>query len=64
VVEGTTIRFHRAGTDTGGTTLLFTHSGFEPDHPIIAIVTPAWVRFLDNLVAVAQSGVAEPAVVN
>ena len=62
--QGTTIRFDIAAGEEGGTSLLFTHSGFEPDHPIIAPITPAWVRFVDNLVAVSESGVANPAVVN
>lgn len=44
--------------------MLFTHAGFEPDDPIIKIITPAWIRYLDNLVAVAQSGEANPAAIN
>jgi hypothetical protein len=44
--------------------MLFTHGGFNPDDPIIQAITPAWVRFLDNLVAVAESGKPNPAVVN
>lgn len=63
--KGTTIRFDlEPGADRSGTSLLFTHRGFEPDDPIIPVITPAWVRFLDNLVSVAQSGKAAPAVVN
>lgn len=62
--KGTTIRFELAEGDSGGTSLLFTHSGFEPDDPIIEVVTPAWVRFLDNLVEVAETGRANPSVVN
>lgn len=62
--KGTTIRFELTGSDEGGTSLLFTHGGFQPADPIIAVITPAWVRFLDNLVEVAGKGVANPAVVN
>lgn len=62
--QGTTIRFDLTPDEGGGTRLLFTHRGFETDDPIIQMITPAWVRFLDNLVAVAESGVANPAVVN
>lgn len=62
--KGTTIRFELAAREEGGTDLLFSHSGFEPDDPIIAVITPAWVRFVDNLVAVAESGEANPAVRN
>lgn len=62
--QGTTIRFELSDANAGKTQMLFTHSGFDPDDPIIQVITPAWVRFLDNLVAVAESGKANPAVVN
>lgn len=62
--KGTTIRFELGGGEDGKTDLLFTHSGFDPQDPIIEVITPAWVRFLDNLIAVAVSGRAAPAVVN
>ena len=61
---GTTIRFELEETDDAKTDLLFTHSGFDGNDPIIAAITPAWVRFLDNLMGVAVSGRANPAVVN
>ena len=61
--KGTTIRFDLTDTDAG-CSMLFTHRGFDNDDPIIAVITPAWVGFLNNLVAVAQSGRANPAVVN
>lgn len=62
--EGTTIRFDLSETVNGGTSILFSHGGFDPDDPVIPVVTPAWVRFVDNLVSVAESGEANPAVVN
>lgn len=62
--KGTTISFELSGGDEGQTHLLFTHRGFESEDPIIGVITPAWVRFLDNLVAVAESGRPNPAVVN
>jgi uncharacterized protein YndB with AHSA1/START domain len=62
--QGTTIRIELSETDNGKTGMLFTHRGFSADDPIIQVITPAWVRFLDNLVAVAESGQANPAVVN
>lgn len=62
--KDTTIRFELSESADGGSTLLFTHAGFDPEDPIIGVITPAWVRFLDNLVAVAESGEANPAVVN
>ncbi len=63
LVKGTHIGFELS--DNGReTTVLFTHRGFTSDDPIIQVITPAWVRFLDNLVAVAESGEPNPAVVN
>lgn len=61
--KGTSIRFEVDESD-GGSSMLFTHGGFEADDPIIAVITPAWVGFLDNLVEVARSGRPNPAVVN
>lgn len=60
----TTIRFDLSTSDDGVTSIMFTHGGFEPDDPIIPAITPAWVRFVDNLVRVAESGEASPAVTN
>jgi hypothetical protein len=62
--QGTTIGFELSPINGNGAMMLFTHSGFDSDDPIIQVITPAWVRFLDNLVAVAESGNANPAVVN
>ena len=61
--QGTTIRFEISEVEAGSS-LLFTHAGFEPDDQIIPVITPAWVRFLDNLVSVAESGQPNPAVRN
>lgn len=61
--KGTSIQF-QIGAAESGSTLLFTHRGFEADDPIIAVITPAWVGFLNNLVEVAETGRANPAVVN
>jgi hypothetical protein len=60
----TTIGFELSPANDSGARMVFTHSGFDSDDPIIQVITPAWVRFLDNLVAVAESGRANPAVVN
>lgn len=62
--RGTTIRFELADADDAGSRILFTHEGFADDDPGVAVFTPAWVRFLDNLVAVAESGEANAAVRN
>jgi len=60
----TTILFELAKSEDGMTQMLFTHGGFSPEDPIIQAITPAWVRFLDNLVATAESGKPNPAVLN
>lgn len=62
--KGTTIRFEIAQAEDATTSVLFTHRGFDDDDPIIAVITPAWVRFLDRLVEVAESGKPNPVVVN
>lgn len=62
--RGTTVGFELDTTDSGGTSLLFTHRGFDSNDPIIAVITPAWVGFVQNLVAVAETGEPNPAVVN
>jgi hypothetical protein len=61
--KGTAIRFELAPGDAGSK-MLFTHSGFDPEDQIIQVITPAWVRFLDNLVKVAETGNSNPAVRN
>jgi hypothetical protein len=62
--KGTTIGFDLSENEDGTTALLFTHRGFDAEDPIIQVITPAWVRFIDNLVAVAESGTANAAVKN
>ncbi len=61
--QGTTIRFDLSDTDEGSE-LMFTHDGFADDDPIIPVITPAWIRFLDNLLEVAGTGVPNPSVRN
>ncbi len=62
--KGTTIRFEVGGGPDGGTSLLFVHEGFEPSDPIIEVITPAWIGFVNNLMEVAATGQASPAVIN
>ena len=62
--QGTTIRFELSGGEPEGTSLLFIHEGFDPEDPIIEMITPAWVRFVDNPLEVARTGRANPAVIN
>jgi hypothetical protein len=50
---GTTVGF--ALTDgADGTNLLFTHGGFDPDNPIIPVVTPAWMAIVSGLKAIVE----------
>lgn len=46
----------RPGEDGHGSCLLFSHRDFDPDNPVIPVITPAWAQFLLNLKAVAESG--------
>jgi hypothetical protein len=61
--KGTTIRFDVSNTESG-CQIMFTHEGFDAADPIIPVITPAWVHFVDNLVAVAGAGTPNPAVRN
>ena len=59
--QGTTIRFDLGPNPDGpGTRLLFSHGGYEPDNPVIPIVTPAWAQILLRLKAYAETGHAQP----
>lgn len=52
---GTTIRWRLEDPEDGtGTRLQFTHEGFDPDDPIIPIITPAWARFIFGLKEVVE----------
>lgn len=58
---GTTIRFDIAANPDGpGTRLLFAHRGYEPDNPVIPIVTPAWAQILLRLKGFAETRAPEP----
>jgi uncharacterized protein YndB with AHSA1/START domain len=58
---GTTIRFELGENPDGpGTRLLFSHRDYEPDNPVIPIVTPAWAQILLRLKGYAESGTAQP----
>src|SRR3990170_3628598 len=44
---GTTIRWDLSNNPDGaGTRLLFSHRNYEPDNPVIPIVTPAWAQII------------------
>ena len=62
--KGTDIRFEVGSAPDGSTSVLFIHRGFDPDDPIIEVITPAWVGFVNNLIDVARNDAPNPAVVN
>ena len=58
---GTTIQWDLADNPDGpGTRLLFHHRGYEPDNPVIPIVTPAWAQIILRLKGFAESGQPQP----
>jgi hypothetical protein len=58
---GTTIRYDVADNPDGrGTRLLFSHRDYEPDNPVIPIVTPAWAQILLRLKGYAETGKPQP----
>ncbi len=58
---GTTIRFDIGQNPEGpGTRLSFSHRDYEPDNPVIPIVTPAWAQILLRLKGYAETGVRQP----
>lgn len=58
---GTTIRFDLGPNPDGtGTRLLFSHRDYDPDNPVIPIITPAWAQILLRLKAYAETGDRQP----
>jgi hypothetical protein len=58
---GTTIRWDVGpNPDGGGTRLRFAHAGYEPDNPVIPIVTPAWAQIILRLKGYVETGVRQP----
>lgn len=58
---GTTIRFDVGPNPDGpGTRLLFSHRDYEPDNPVIPIITPAWAQILLRLKGYAETGERQP----
>ena len=57
----TTIRFDIGpNPDKPGTRLLFSHRDYEPDNPVIPIITPAWAQILLRLKGYAETGERQP----
>jgi hypothetical protein len=58
---GTTIGWDVGPNPEGsGTRLQFTHGGYEPDNPVIPIVTPAWAQIVLRLKGYAETGQSQP----
>jgi hypothetical protein len=58
---GTTVRFELGENPDGpGTRLNFSHRDYEPDNPVIPIVTPAWGQILLRLKGYAETGAPQP----
>jgi uncharacterized protein YndB with AHSA1/START domain len=58
---GTSIRWDVEPNPEGpGTRLHFEHGGYEPDNPVVPIVTPAWAQIILRLKGYAESGQRQP----
>ena len=58
---GTTIRWDLAeNPDRPGTRLMFSHRDYQPDNPVIPIVTPAWAQIILRLKGFAETGTRQP----
>jgi hypothetical protein len=58
---GTTVRWDLGDNpDAPGTRLLFSHRDYDPDNPVIPIVTPAWAMIVGRLKGYAETGERQP----
>ncbi len=58
---GTSIRWDLSPNPDGpGTRLLFSHRDYDPDNPVIPIVTPAWAQIITRLKGYAETGRPDP----
>jgi hypothetical protein len=58
---GTTISLTVGPNPDGpGLRLQFVHGGYEPDNPVIPVVTPAWAQILLRLKGFAETGNPQP----
>jgi len=58
---GTTIRWVVGpNPDKPGTRLLFSHRDYDPDNPVIPIITPAWALIIQRLKGYAETGAPQP----
>lgn len=63
---GTTVRVETEEGPTGpdSTLLMFSHRDFDPESPVIPIVTPVWAQVMARLKLVAETGGGGPLFVN
>jgi uncharacterized protein YndB with AHSA1/START domain len=58
---GTTVRWDLADNPDGpGTRLVFHQLGFDPENPVIAVVTPIWAQIVGRLKGYVESGTPQP----
>ena len=58
---GTTIRWVvEPNPEKPGTRLQFSHRDYEPDNPVIPIITPAWAQIILRLKGYAETGQPQP----
>ena len=58
---GTTIRWVvEPNPEKPGTRLHFSHRDYEPDNPVIPIITPAWAQIILRLKGYAETGERQP----
>lgn len=48
------------GEHGSGSLLHFSHGGFDPDNPVIPIITPAWAQIILRLKQYAETGTPAP----
>jgi uncharacterized protein YndB with AHSA1/START domain len=59
--EGTVVRWELADNPDGdGTRIVMTHAGFDPDNPVVGIVTMGWGEILGRLRGFAEEGRPQP----
>ena len=63
---GTTVRIETSEGPSGpdSTLVMFSHRDFEPDSPMIPIVTPVWAGVIGRLKAVVEDDTRRPMFVN
>jgi len=58
---GTTVRWIVGpNPDKPGTRLRFEHRDYDPDNPVIPIITPAWALIIQRLKGYAETGTRQP----